>query len=312
MIGACAMRETRTCSVIGCFGHAGLRPPSLRAPRCARQESSREWKVERASPLPLLASGFRLLAPSPRPRRGFTLVELLVVIGVIAVIVALLLPTLGRATDSARRIQCASNIRNLLQWTECYAAENRGWLPALHSPNVCWPYWFDSNSNGFDWRNRMLSDLGDTRDLFYCPSNPAWNINTYWNFPDGLLTDTVSVWGYSYYPRPVQDVFVWANPPTASSPMKLSNQPWTASQLTDSPYYDVIWSDNCRSDNGQFGSAEGANHVFGNEPTPAVMPNGNGGTNVGYLDGHVEWIAQNSMLRRWYYIDSTDTYRGYW
>lgn len=61
--------------------------------------------------------------------RAFTLVELLVVIGVIAVLIAVLLPTLSRARRSAASISCASNMRQWALATEMYANENGGFLP---------------------------------------------------------------------------------------------------------------------------------------------------------------------------------------
>jgi len=68
-------------------------------------------------------------------QRGFTLVELLVVIGIIALLISILLPALSRARESANTIKCASNLRSVGQGMAQYVAENKGTFPAAYIYN---------------------------------------------------------------------------------------------------------------------------------------------------------------------------------
>src|SRR5262245_43214704 len=71
-------------------------------------------------------------------RRGFTLVELLVVIGIIALLVGILLPALNKAREAANRARCAANMRSAVQALHVYLSESKGWLPGPSTSGAGW------------------------------------------------------------------------------------------------------------------------------------------------------------------------------
>lgn len=70
----------------------------------------------------------------PRRQHGVTLMELLVVIGIISLVLALLLPVLSFSRMSARKMECASQLREIGRGFVLYANDNRGFVPRDHSP----------------------------------------------------------------------------------------------------------------------------------------------------------------------------------
>ena len=64
-----------------------------------------------------------------RHRMGFTLVELLVVIGIIALLISILLPSLNKAREAANSVACLSNLRQIGLSVQLYANQNKGIIP---------------------------------------------------------------------------------------------------------------------------------------------------------------------------------------
>ena len=71
-----------------------------------------------------------------RSRRGFTLIELLVVIAIIAILAAMLFPVFARARESARKIQCLSNVKNIALGVQMYLTDYDRLPPAEHRQEI--------------------------------------------------------------------------------------------------------------------------------------------------------------------------------
>src|SRR4051812_43988536 len=100
------------------------------------------------------------MAKVNRTRRssGFTLVELLVVIGIIAVLISILLPALNRARDAANRTACASNLHQIYLLLQTYAANYKGFVPVGFSGAGAGG---DAKQNNYDLSRRATGANAD-------------------------------------------------------------------------------------------------------------------------------------------------------
>ncbi len=168
--------------------------------------------------------------PRAKGRYAFTLIELLVVIAIIAILAALLLPTLSRSKGSAQRAACVSNLRQLGTATQLYWDENCGnsfYYGSVRADENgmtgarWWFGWIQGTSvpdgqRAFDLSDGILFPYLHGSDVRLCPS-PVWNSAQF--KPKG--TNVIFSYGYNKYLSP-------PNTNTAVNISRLPRPPATA------------------------------------------------------------------------------------
>ena len=142
-----------------------------------------------------------IMGPRHRGRGGgFTLTELLVVIGVIALLIGILLPTLSKARESSRKAACLANLRSLGQALHMYANVWKDHLPNGSPPGVknAVP-WFS-----YEGQDKVLvyfaNEFVKAPPAFHCPSDispqPSKIVTAEWSFDDSarISYEFFSVW----------------------------------------------------------------------------------------------------------------------
>ncbi len=137
-----------------------------------------------------------------RVARAFTLVELLVVIGIFAILIAISLPSLANARYRAKEVSCSSNLRQIAMVLTGYAAENKGWYPkngaCRNKPNSLKNV--DGGRTLWDMYTPMLRYLHAEKghDVFRCPLTQPSMVNTATTSSYLIMVDT---WGYGSSPH---------------------------------------------------------------------------------------------------------------
>jgi len=158
------------------------------------------------------------MARLPTGRAGFTLIELLVVLAVIALLAALLLPTLSRAQGSARAAQCLHHLRQLGLAVRLYAEEHDETFPrSQHSAFA---------HGELPWERSVASQLGASAatwtnlltGVYHCPSDKrptpwSYGLNVYFELgPEDDYTGKPQTWRRTVHvPRPATTILFAEN-----------------------------------------------------------------------------------------------------
>lgn len=225
-----------------------------------------------------------------KPNLAFTLIELLVVISIIAILAALLMPSIGRVKEDSITTKCASNIRQIMAAAFLFASDHNGNLPRMSHPIIDSPpipeeLRVTNNDSSYFWED-LLVPYAPNPKIFSCPKltgaateaqgagksdKYALGIGINWNVMAKNYTEP-NIW--------VQQQQV----------LKPSRMVW----FTDAANVSKTgssWDGMVEPPNGGSAYFRGNGVAAGS----SVMPRHNGKINVGFADGHVVLAAPDDI-----------------
>lgn len=262
------------------------------------------------------------LGPAKKPRRAFTLIELLVVISIISLLMAMLVPVLGKVRCQARALVGMGNLRQIAQAVNCYAWDNdESYPPSTATIGFAdhWNWQEPTMLTGYRKRSPQLHRsmsaylhrYVEDASVMFCPNAPkkytylqqAWDAGDEWDhpetapMPDALIGVYCFYWNYTGYLGRGRGLFRGPNGPSRGH---------GRSKLLVSDYFGY---DHWRSPNA-YGSCEkfrGANVTEGTWISSAYWSRSASGNTVdldtlaielhaGYIDGHVECYSASDTV----------------
>jgi prepilin-type N-terminal cleavage/methylation domain-containing protein len=244
------------------------------------------------------------------PIHGFTLIELLVVIAIISILASLLMPAIATARDSARKVACMSNLRQIGIIVTAYAGD---WHEKYPQQNPNPNFWSKPKIFGVPQGfGSLLPYVDGAVNVFWCPASKTMSNSNYAvaekHIKSGEI-DKISMFGYSYHAGCVDtsaggtiasnwSALPFDYPPAQrgglTSTFKANNKLVFSAVRTDggSASDGVIAADwVCKFGNTSTNLKTGTNHTAG--PTPK-------GANVLHGDLHVEWYNPNDFRVDWW------------